>query len=108
MLRSLFAVIMTAAAVIPLLGEDVHVYAWRVEFVEQVVHLEIQFKVVFTAFVVAFAEPIDVEIPFKERASEKELFAISAKPLNTLAREWILVQVLVRGRDHISFKGGTF
>ena len=31
---------MTAAAVIPLLGEDVHVYAWRVKFVEQVVQLE--------------------------------------------------------------------
>jgi len=99
---------MTAAAVIPLLGEDVHVYAWRVKFVEQVVHLEIQFEVVFTSFVMAFAEPIDVEIPFKERATEKGLFAICAKPLNAFAWERILVQVLVCGRDHISFKGGTF
>ncbi len=54
-LRNPFAAALITTAVIPVFGEDVHVCVWRVEFVEQVVHLEIKFKIVFTTFVVAFA-----------------------------------------------------
>jgi len=40
-----FAAALTATTVIPLLSEDVHVVAWLVEFVEEVVHFKIKLEV---------------------------------------------------------------